>query len=270
MPQFHPNRAKINKVIETLLLLFFLCMSILDIFLCLLTIAFPRGPTTINIVIPKQYFNSLLKVASILIHCYAITMAVTNVAILGGSIMVYLIYCSLFLTRELRVGRARYRTSDCLRQPENIILVYRSFQVLHENCMCFLGIFLVCCNAIFMMSAISINFVLLRYWQVMHVTSKAPLSLGTVLLMGFWSILLELGKTFFVRGTKVILSWKRHTVWNSNPRRNKEMRKFAKSCKPILVSYGRQFVVGRVSVINFFRGVVRGTQRALLTTSRKF
>jgi len=75
---------------------------------------------------------------------------------------------------------------------------------------------------------------------------------------------LEFGRFLFCRGTKVIKSWK---VDEKNYQgESKVMKKFARSCKPIVLSYGKQFVVGRVSVLVFFRGIVRGTFRALLAT----
>jgi len=46
------------------------------------------------------------------------------------------------------------------------------------------------------------------------------------------------------------------------------MKKFQKACKPIVVGYGKQFVIGKTSLFTFQRGVTRGTVRLLLTCKK--
>ncbi len=87
--------------------------------------------------------------------------------------------------------------------------------------------------------------------------------IGDLLVMGYWTFFLEIGCLFYVGGSKTLESWKRHN-WGFQEQ-NRLMKRFCRSCKLIFFSYGRQFVVGKLSVLNYYKGVERGIFRSLLT-----
>lgn len=267
MPGFRRNRHKVNWLID--LALWGYVVSILFLEFCGLScvILLPRGPLSIGALIPLKYFYFPVEIFITSIQLYGGVVLLNGVLLAGANILTYLLYVTVFFTRELRLGKRKYLSHNSIRNQLNIVLVYRAFQLLHQNAMCFMGLFLVACNATFMMAPIYINFALLRYWHELVFEIKIILVVGTFLLYIFWSILLELGRIFMERGKKVIGSWKRFNWGNKED--NKYMKKFVNSCQPILLSYGKQFVVGRVAVLNYSRGVVRGTMRTLLTTKRK-
>jgi len=119
-------------------------------------------------------------------------------------------------------------------------------------------------NALIMAMSIYCNFVLIRYWDQLQLISKWQLIIWSVVFMGAWTFVLELGMFLFSIGNRVLGSWKGGN-WGSL-RENRQMSMFHRSCKPIVLSYGRQFVIRKVSIFVFFRGVTRGMFRALLAT----
>jgi len=119
-------------------------------------------------------------------------------------------------------------------------------------------------NGVVMLISMYCYFVLIRFWSDLKLVSKALLLLWTVLITSSWLVGLEIGKILLIKGNKVLGSCK-GDIWG-NRRENKTMKKFNRSCKPVLICYGKQFVIGRVSLFVFCRGVTRGTCRLLLTT----
>lgn len=266
MPHVNPNKNAANWLIEVLCAVLFSAVFFVNVFLLIFLLVKIRGPLSVAQLIPTKYFYWPIAVFIFLTHGYIITVLMMNLAICGSIILVYLFYVSLFVKKELEMGRAKYKSNDSLRSISNMMHVYRSFQVLQTCAMSFMGIFLVMCNAVFMMCALYANFILIRHWHSLQPMTKATFGLGSPVLIGFWGFILDLGRVFSDGSRKVLLSWKTYNWGNATDA--KLMSKFRKSCKPIRVSYGSQFVVGKTSVLRFLKGVVRGTLRALLTTKR--
>lgn len=238
-------------------------------FVGLMTLYWIYDPTALNslgALIPPAYFYLPLKILVVIFHASLGLVIITNALFLGLSITSYGYYFIILSTKELRLGRppTHYRAVAAIRESDNLRIVYRSFQLLNANIMCFMGIYLVTANAIFMLNAIFCEVVLIRYYKTLHPLLKGVMILLTIIITAAWPILLELGRVFFTRGSKVLSSWKK-AQWNSNSELQ-VMRRFGQSCPPIVIAYGRQFIVRRVSSLNYFRGVIRGTKRVLLAT----
>jgi len=239
---------------------FFICYIILTLVL----ICNPRGLFFIGDLVPLKYYHFPVPLLIIIFHAYLFFACHLVCLTVGTATLVYGSYIMPILIRELRMGRSKYKLKDSLRKPENIRHAYRCLQVLHANVFEVLGLFFVASNASFTIATLFCNFVLIKYWNQLQIFSKLQLLAWTVIFMSFWACVLELGRFLFSRGYKVLSSWKMNVKASTQER--KLMQKFLRSCKPIVLSYGKQFVIGRVSVLVFFRGVVRGTFRALLTT----
>jgi len=216
--------------------------------------------------IPTQYFTFPTKTLVILFHGYLLLVAHVGILLVGESIIVYGCYITPIIILELSIGRSSYRMHESIRNFSNIQIVYRSLQVLHANALSITGIYIVISNALFMVTSVYCNFVLIRYWNRLEMLSKGQLLIWSFLFIGAWAFVMELGRFLFAKGSKSLRSWN-GDKWG-NVRENKLMKKFCRSCKPIAVCNGRQFVIGRVSILVFFRGVTRGTFRALLTTTK--
>ncbi len=217
--------------------------------------------------IPSKYLPIYIKLILYLLHFYLTTCLVASGALLGSFAIIYCFYLTIFYTKELRLGQPiqKYLTSPNLRKrSKNVQHIFRSFQVLHANTNALFGPYYLVFNALFMLCGIYINFVLIRYWTALQPHAKIPLSIGLVLSLSAWTNLLELGRFLYFRGNKVFKSWKNYK-WDDGMD-NKVMAKFGASCKPILFAYGTQFVIKNGSLFNFYRGVIRGTCRVLLTT----
>lgn len=171
----------------------------------------------------------------------------------------------LFYAFELGLGRSKYRCSDDLRNnSENLCREYRAVQILHKIFITLFGPYFLIFNASVMTSLIYLCFVLIRYWNLLNVYTKAPLIVGLFLNSTVWTNTLVMGKILSLQGSKVLKSWNRKS-WGTK-KENRVMVKFGRSCKPLLLCYGKQFVIGKGSLFAFYRGVMRGTVRALLTT----
>lgn len=265
VPHFDPEKSKYNLVLEVLLVVLAVNYFGLGVLVTLLVGYDPRAVTFLGRLIPEIYFFAPVKLLVVFLHAYVVVIGVMACGTLACLGTVYGFYVTLILSKELRIKNncTTYLTTEKLRRTPNLRLIYRSFQLVHQNFMCFLGIYIVILNASVVVSVVFTNFVLLRYWSDQH-TIMRVLGLGyTLMFILIWTAILQLGKLLFLKGNKVVNSW-RGRDWG-NVVENRIMKRFKISCKPILLSYGRQFVIGRQSILVFYRCVTRGTVRALLT-----
>lgn len=266
MNGFDPETSSLNWKVDTALLVYISVMAFLNGLLWTIITLRPRGPATLGALIPEKYFNVYCVVLIVVSHFYGVTSVISSVSCFGQMIFAFLVYVTLFLTQELRLGRMKYLTDSKLRTPMHLVKIFRSFQVLHSHIMSFLGIYVVICNATFVTTSIYLNFVLLNFWEELESLTIMILLWGSIMVPFVWSGFLDFGRVFFVRGKKMMGSWSKQKLGGSIKER-KVMKKFIKSCQPILISYGNQFVIGKLSVPVFFRGVIRGTQRTLLAAN---
>lgn len=262
---FNPEKSKYNLVAEALLFLLAMNYFCLGVVVSLLVAYDPRGVLFFGRLIPEEYFFAPVKLLVMLVHVYIICVNLMACCTLVCGGLIYGFYITLLYSKELRIRNScnTYLTTDALRQSTNLRLIFRSFQLVHRNMICFIGLYIVLGNVFIIMSVAFMNFVLLRYWTKLHTIIKV-FGLGySVMFVLIWSAILQLGKLLFVKGIKVLNSWKGKN-WGSGIE-NKTMNRFRASCKPLLLSYGTQFVIGKQSILVFYRCVTRGTVRALLT-----
>lgn len=264
MRDFDPEKSSMNKVVESCAGSFVIGISIMILFAIIYCVCDPRGVIFLGYWISDDYFY-ILGTLVVIFHSYLMISIATSLSLTGTLLITYFYYLTVVLTGQLRLGRKRYFTSVILRNPENVRHVFRSFQILNANAMALIGGFILFHHAVFMLQLILILFLLARYWGTLEPLSKAPLLIGMLTLIAFWSFILGFGGFLFIKGKQVIKSWNIRT-WHFGKLEDKVMKKFVKSCKPVIVSYGTQFVVKRVTLPLFLKGVARGTLRALLTT----
>lgn len=227
----------------------------------------PGGVIFFGGFIPRAYLKSWISFLIICFHSYMIAVYFSGVSALGAMIIGYMFYLYLLISRELRMGtNVKYLCDSSFRISQNVRLVYRAIQVLGQHLLltCSCGLYILGCNALFIKTSIYLTFVLLRYWSELKLITKVPMLIGDILAVGWWTFVLELGCLYFVAGKRTLMSWNRHN-WGFQEQ-NRLMRKFQRSSKPILLCYGTQFVIGPLSVLRFYRCVIRGTFRVLLAT----
>lgn len=239
--------------------------AVLNVLLILFLIYDPTG-IFLGELIPPRYFYFPVKLAVILFHTYLLIVLCVSGAFIAGISCAFGFYFGSFVSRELRLGRGKdaYKANDILRKYSHLTVAYRGFQILMHYSTSVYGIYLVIFNAVSILGSSFSNFALIKYWNDLELTTKAPLLIGNTFIIMGWSCVLGMGRFLFSKGKKVLASWDRYEWPSALVQR--EMRKFRMSCKPFALCYGTTFVVGRDKVLTFFKGVTRGTMRALLTT----
>jgi len=228
----------------------------------------PRGAIFLGAVVPEKYIVFPVRLLIILYHLYIMAYFSLGNLALSNTFLTSIFHTMPIYIRELRIGQNQntYKMSNSLRTAANIRHVFRSLQIMVANGLCFLGIFFLISQATFTWVAVYTNFVLIRYWSQLHLVSKGMLLSWSLSFTGFWVVMLQYGKLLFTKGKRVLGSWKGNK-WSSL-KANRDMRRFIRSCQPITFSYGRQYVIKRVHLLLYFRGVTRATFKALLATKK--
>ncbi|OXA54367.1 hypothetical protein Fcan01_10177 [Folsomia candida] len=78
-----------------------------------------------------------------------------------------------------------------------------------------------------------------------------------------WGLTLEMAGRIALEATKVTKSWKQIKI--KDKLEGKIFTKFRKSCRPVVFGQEGVFTIKRMTVLKFFRAIVKGTFRALLT-----
>lgn len=116
-------------------------------------------------------------------------------------------------------------------------------------------------QAIVTQFSLSCNYLLIRDWAYLDATSTSLLVLWSGGVLFLWTVVLSSGGYIQSQGRRTIVSWK-YFNW---PRAKKaELSRFRRSCKPLAIRAGGYFCIGKLTLLKFFRGIVRGTFRALL------
>lgn len=265
MPNFKANTSSLNIFIDSFILFVIVSALLCFVLLSSFVIYDPTAAIFLGSLIPQKYFTLPVQIFIIFFHIYILCVIALNIAVDAGCVLAVQFYITFILTRELCMDRrGSYKSCEKLRTLEYILVVYRSLQILQIYGLCYLGWFLLLCNSVFMLSSLYSIFVLMRYWFELSNLSKGPLLSFSVAIIVIWGTCLEMGRYMFVGGSKVLRSW-RGKKWGDE-KENKIMKKFQRSCKPIFLCYGTWFVIRRVSLIIFLKGVVRGTFRALLAS----
>lgn len=234
---------------------------------CILLVFFkPRGIIFLGQLVPEEYFYFPVAMIVFMYHSFIMIAVCGSGIILGNGALAYCFYITI-VTRELQLGRKTYHSLDILRTSWETAHVYRRMQIVHRHVIAVIGPFLVVLNAFMMMSPIYVNFVVMRYWDILEPLTKVALFGISLTFVTFYITLLELGCTFYIGGIKMLRSWQGFK-WSESRIVNLEMKRFQRSCKPITLCWGNHFIIGKHSIFIYGRGVVRGTFRALLTIKK--
>lgn len=267
MPSIDPNKYKLNKMYDFFLLFMGLCSLVLCVTLLLLILLDPFGVVFVGFGLPSGPIWTPIKHILKLIHFYGAVMISTSILSILGGVSFYGVYVTIFYINELKLGRPnqKYKTLPILRNnATHLRHIARAFQVLHCHDLATVGPYTLLIHSLAMLFAIYASFVLLIYWNELELYAKVPVTLGDFLAFVVWSTVIEWGRCLLEKGKKVISSWKKGN-WRGELEA-KVMKRFAKSSKPLMLSYGSQFVIRNATLFNFYRGVLKGTVRALLMT----
>lgn len=269
MPKFDKNSCKLNWYLD--LFIFFNCSGItmMCVFVALFCFSDPRQVIFLGELVPARfyaYFPWGILVSTF--HGYLIIVICLNLVITSSMIFISVFYTTLLFTQELRFGRAHYKSEDILRQPSHLILAYRALQISHTWLMEPLGHFLVFFHTALTIVPVYIFFVIAHHGKRLQVVVSVTLLLSAIVSIMFWLAVIQLGKHLCVGGGKTFGSWKRSSFQFRRSKDTKVLNAFRRSCKPLLISYGRIFKIQRITQLTYSKGIVRGTFRSLLTLAK--
>lgn len=267
LPNLDPNNCRFQVILEALVLVTSVSFLSLAGFIILFCFYDPRAVIFLAKWIPMTYYSYFpMGLLVSLFHSYLVSCLAINYVIIGTCLLVYLFCLTTFYAKELVLGRESYQAiSEFRTNPENLRHVFRCFQLLNANVMCFVGYYITYFHSAFMTIPILGNFIMIAYWDHLHLVTRAVLALGSVVAFTFWTTVLQLGKYLYVRGYIILFSWK-GANWCTKLER-KIMSKFRKSCKPVMIHNGSLLRMTRITQFRFMKGVVRGIFRSLLTLS---
>ncbi len=224
---------------------------------------FPKSPAMFGNVLPDKWY---IYPIHYLFPIYIIPYCYFNLGILAEVVVILGLVHIPFIVNELNVSRSKYVTTESLREAENLKLVYRMAQILQVRINLLFGRLLFPLQSFANLAFVFGSFVAIRHRDQM---STVPLLMvvSWTCAAGFgWGLVLVMGGYLQSHGVKILGSWKRHE-WLSK-KEKKEMAKFAKSCRPITLCYGKMFAIRKISLLVFLKGLSRGLIRAILTLDK--
>lgn len=233
-------------------------------FSILLGTLYPQSLNFLGGLLPSEYLTFPVWLLLTIYQGYVYAAMCSGAATLIATSVIFWVYLYIFINHELKLNRAYYLTNSSLRSFDSLQRLFRAFQLVHKSCLIegHFEFYIVGLNAYLQLISIFLSFVLIRFWKDISFLSKGPLLIGLLIALGSWGVFLEIGGRMQVGSKSTIMSWNRHN-WETKLQ-NKLMALFCRSCKPIVWCYGNHFVVGRKSVLTFYKGVNRGTVRSLL------
>lgn len=267
MQQLRPDDSKIDKIHDGMTVCFIAATLTCAITFCIYILVDADGVTSLVVIFPNGTLFMPLKFAYIFIHVYVVVILLLACNLIGVFSITYCFYVTIIYTVELNLSLKpnKYRACNSLRNDlEKFFLVFRAFQVLHQYLLAVYGLMLLIFQRAFMYMVSICNVVLFCYWDEMEPFARAPVLAGMLLSLTAWTLVLEFGRIMFSRGTKTVNSWSSRD-WKT-VRDKRLIKKFKKSCKPLLLGCGTVFVIKRATILNFSRGVARGTMRLLLAS----
>lgn len=167
---------------------------------------------------------------------------------------------------EFNLQRKSFKTVAIIRTPQKMSLIFREIQILVQQYNQVFGCILVPMQTLLTQFVMFTTYLFSKYADKIDTSLKATMVIWTTIATLTWIVSLEVGGIISMYGEKVLLSWKYHKWENRQEKRY--MSKFRKSCKPLMVQYGRTFVIRRITVLKYIRGLLKGVLRTLLTVGK--
>lgn len=169
-----------------------------------------------------------------------------------------------FLIHELTLGRKRYHTLSKMREITDITRMYRSAQILqHQVINLSLGAFCIPNQGVTSILFIFGGFVAINRRNELSTISYLAMLGITILFPMFWGVVLTIGGYMHSKGLKLLRSWKTFD-WGSKHDKA-YMSRFVKSSKPLMLSWGKMYVIRKISVLCYMMALMRGLSKACLS-----
>ncbi|CAL8125329.1 unnamed protein product [Orchesella dallaii] len=266
LPYYDPNQEMTSILIEAMLAMIGCFVALMLLLTSLFFFLFPRTSCLIGSIIPDDTF---ILIRFPIVYIFPQYMTVSTISTASFLIIIMYLYGTIgipFIVKEFRLGRKCYASLASLRKPKNLMLAYRTAQILHEKFRLIFQYLIVPTQFIITNLFIFCCVMIIKFGQSLKPSSRFMLVSWALFGITFWASYLWLGGYLYLNGNRVLKSWKYHP-WNSRAEKNL-MSKFQKSCRPIMIHYGRTYVIKKVTVLKFLRGISRGVLRTLLTVAK--
>ncbi len=236
-----------------------------------IAIAFPDTPTFIGSVIPDNFPIPIIIFVRYVFPSYMILVMHLNLCTISCVIFLYGVIIVPFIVLEFRIGRNPFKYFACceLRKPPLLWSAWRTVEILQLKINDLLGVILIPCQFLFGKLVVLITFMIIKLGHELSTSEIIMFSLWAVGSGLTWSLILLMGGYIHMFGRKILESWKYHKWIGLTKVEKKQMKKFRKSCCPLSISYGKAYVIKRLTVLKFIRGIIAGIFRALLTIGLK-
>lgn len=209
-----------------------------------------------------SYISLILRILGHLLYFYITSCLYMFFAFVQFYVLITGFIIFPFPLNELSLNKSTYYTDETVRNPSRLMLIYREFQVVNLIIMKSTGILLIPLQFVISDIIMFITFVLTQYGNSMNATIKVLTIFWGCLASLFWIAMLEVGGRVYKSSGNTIKSWK-YNKWARRKDRN-IMNKFVKSCKPLMLNYGRDYVIKRNTVLKFISGSAVGIFRTML------
>jgi len=190
--------------------------------------------------------------------CVSVTFMVTVI------IHVITIFFVAFVRHELHFqAKKSYATKAELRKPRILSIEYRKVELVIKATMEFMGPLLFVGQFLMGHVGLMVNYVLVRHWDDVSIESVVIIVVIWISVQAFWVFTLGLGGKTTQQFGKVVASWK--YLRTSSKEESSFMKKFRKSCRPIVIGLEGYIKLRRISACKYLYGYSRSTLRILLT-----
>ncbi len=169
------------------------------------------------------------------------------------------------ISQELRIKIKRsYKTSRNFRRSENLMKFYRTLQILLKYYTESFGLLTMVGHVLMLQMSVYSLTSLITHWGKLSVLTRAILSVCFFLGNAIWLFSLDILGKLVSESEKTIRSWRRlgFLAWECKSNLL-VMKKFRKSCKPLMIVYGNLYFVKRSTVLSFVKLTSNVTLRAL-------
>ncbi|OXA53672.1 hypothetical protein Fcan01_10180 [Folsomia candida] len=157
----------------------------------------------------------------------------------------------------------RHEAIEEVRQPGNIMREYSCLNLINMEVMETMGLLLLYIHSTYGQFCLFCNFVSIKKWDSLTYFTKVMLISWSVNGQLVWGLILETFGRMDMEAKKVPKSWK--LIKSGEKIERKILSKFRKSMRPLTFGEEGVFTMKRMTVLKFFRGIIKGTFRALLT-----
>ncbi|CAL8125323.1 unnamed protein product [Orchesella dallaii] len=263
LPNFDPNESKYSYLLEFVFLIIGGGVGLLALANLVVIILLPNSSSQLGSVLPSNTPSLIRFIVTYVYPCHCLIIIHVALYIIACVGFLYGVIVVPFVIFEFHVDRKKYLTLEELRKPYTLMKAFRMMQVMQDKLMHLVGIFLVPTQSFFGNLIVFCSYMIIKYRHEMNIATVGMMFVWS--FMGFvsWGWILLVGGYLHLYRSRVLTSWKYHQ-WRT-PQERRIMSKFRKSCKPIMIHYGKTYTIRRVSVLKFIRGFTKGILDALLT-----